>query len=769
MRSDSDAARILCVMLLAGLSAARLAPAAERGALPAASAPPWTSVGSGGGGAMFYPAGSPHDPNLMFVSSDMGGFYRSDDGGKSWRMLDWRMIRHSRTPVFHPTDPHTIFAPDYAGDRLRVSRDRGLTWQPLAENPAWKGDRVLALSIDRGRPALMLLSGEKGLYRSEDGGTNWSAVGAAPTGLIGMHIDQTSPPERRVCIAASPQAAYRSEDGGLTWREASSGLPWREIRAFCGGSDAASGRAIVYCAIPSKAVNGHFAGGVYRSRDGGRTWEPAMGPGINTELGQKDQYGAGDIDQFFFLAQAENRPETVYVTNLGTGYHPPYHYTAYLSDDAGTTWRACLFNDPRFKAYNTEVGWLTYDRSRGFGGNALGFGVNAGNADEAFYSNYGELFVTTDGGGRWRQVFTRRADEAPKPGKLQHWASIGLEDTTCWRYVCDPHQSNRAYICYTDIGFARSDDRGASWSSAIEGMPWCNTVYQLTPDPEVPGRLYAACSSQHDIPHWMYVQGPIAAGGVCRSDDFARNWVPLSKGLPEAPVTSIMVDPSSPTSLRVLYAAVYGHGVYKSVDSGASWTKKAQGIEPEQNRQVYSLQRRKDGTLFCTVAGRRKGRGVDRDLAGGLFMSGDGAETWKKISSPEMFRTVDFALDPVDRNVIYVAAMDGMGHTGGVYKTEDGGATWRLLNVQYDRAVCGFIEGFGVQIHPKDRKTLYFLTNTHGMFLSRDAGETWAEIRAPKCPPFMNCQRITWDPCDIRTVYIVTFGGGVWKGPDPAL
>ncbi len=726
----------------------------------------WTSIGIGGGGGFFWPSGSPHDPNLVFVSSDMGGFYRSEDAGKSWRMIDWRQMPHCRSPVFHPADPDVVYAYGYGGSKFKVSRDRGWSWENVGRERLWKGDTLLSLTIDRGNPELMLLSGAKALYRSTDGGGSWSRVKGAPTGFLGMHVEQTSPAEKRVVLAANKDAAYSSDNGGLAWSEKSNGLPWRGIRSFCGGSDPATGRAVVYCTIPSRKEGDRFAGGgVYRSTDGGETWEWAMGEGINKEIG-KHPYGASDIDQYQFLGQAETVPGTVYVTNLGTGYDPPYHYTVYRSDDAGEHWRDCFFNDPRFKENNTEVGWLTYDRSRGYGDDALGFAVNAGSPDQLFYTNDGEVFMSMNGGKSWYQAFSRHAEGQGPPGTGHRWASIGLEDTSCWRYVFDPHDRNRTYICYTDIGFARSEDRGRTWHS----VRLTNTVYQLACDPDVPGLLFAACSSQHDIPHWGYIQGPVSNGKLVRSTDYGKSWTPVMNGFPgqPTPCTAIVIDPESPKDSRTLYAGVYGHGVFKSTDGGGSWTNKSEGIVPEQNRQVYSVLRWKDGTLFCAVAGRRKGRGVERDLTGGLYVSTDGTETWTKISSDDMFRTVDFAVDPDDRNVIYVAAMDGLAHKGGVYKTTDGGRNWKLSVPEYDRELCGYIEGFSVRLHPENPDVVFFLTNTHGMFLSYDAGESWSELRPPKCPPFMNCQRIYWDPEDKETVYIVTFGGGVWRGPDPA-
>jgi photosystem II stability/assembly factor-like uncharacterized protein len=777
---------LACALSVIGARPAVAGPWAEADLVKASSADSaWVNVGIGGGGAFYQPAGSPHDPKLVFVSSDMGQLFRSTDAGKNWRMIDWRNCPHVKSPVFHPTNPDVIYAPAYEGDVLRVSKDKGVLWREVGgADPAWKGHNQLALAIGAKDASLLLLSTDKGLFRSADGGEKWQAVAAAPAGgpapavagMIGLFIDPAAgssggaaTADKAVCLGASKDGVFRSDDGGRTWAAKSTGLPHREIRGFAAGSDGK--KTMIYCLLPSKKADGKIvgpggpqAGGVWRSADRGETWESAMGDGIRLTAG-------GNMDQFVFLSMAQTHPDTVYVTNEGTDGPPPNHYTVYRTDDAGKTWQDCFYNDPRSGAAgcNAEVGWLTYDRSRGFGDKALSFGVNAGNPDQVFYTNYGEVFITNDGGKSWQQAFTRQAAGQGKPARGQRWESCGAEDTTTWRYVFDPHDKNRAYICYTDIGFARSEDRGASWLYDSKGRPSTNTTYDLAADPDVAGVFWGAFSDMHDIPTWRYAQGPgKTGGGVGKSTDHCKSWTLQNRGMPRAPCTAICLDPTSPKDARVLYAGSYGHGVFKSTDGGASWQDKSTGIDPPGNRQVYAVRRWKDGTLYCTVAARRKGAGAADNLTGGLFMSTDAAETWTRISSDAMYRCVEFDVDPTDKNIIYVAAMDGLGHKGGVYRTTDGGKTWDNPKIDYDKRICDYIEGMTVTIHPRLRNVIYFCAHSHGMFISKDSGKTWAAASPAQSPPHMKVQRFFWDPQDPKTVYTATFGGGIWKGPDPA-
>ena len=629
------------------------------------------------------------------------------------------------------------------------------------ETRPWNDDELSTLAIAPQRLETIFLCSDNGIYRSDNDGKTWSKLSESPTAVLSIYIDPTSPPDKMVCFAATSNGVYRSSDVGKTWQHCSIGLPSQELRSFWAGTDAETKQTILYCVIPSKKVDGKFTGGVYKSTNGGNSWQSAMGDGIHTELGLH-KYGESDIDQYYFISGVTNSPSKIYVTNRGTGYDPPHHYTVFRSKDAGESWADCFFNDPRFKENNTHVGWLFYDRSRGFGDYALGFSANSNDPDLAIYANYGEVFVTQDGGKAWEQRYSRRVEKGDRPGKGQAWTSIGLEDTTCWHYTVDPNDESRHFICYTDIGLARSTDSGRSWTHVDDGLPWRNTIYQIAGEDSPTPRLWAACSNQHDIPTWRYVQGPTAEGGICRSDDLGLSWKPL-EGLPKAPATCVVLDSKSPRENRTLFAGIYGHGVYRTDDAGDTWTNVSNGIEPAENRQVVALHLHSDGTLFCSVAGRRAGNGVDKNTTGGVYRSRDRGQNWQRISNDDIFRPVEFCVDPSDSDIIYVAAMDGLGHRGGVYRTADGGKYWHHSVPEFDREVSDYIECYAVMIDPVTKQDLYLTTLTHGIFQSKDKGRSWRALSIEESPPFKACLRMTHDARD-NSFWITTFGGGVWKG-----
>jgi len=724
----------------------------------------WEPVGFSGGGGMFAPAISPADPNLMMINCDMGAAYISDDGGRNWRMIHQAQLRSDTQcrPGFHPSKRDILYAS--SGGQLRISRDRGRTFAPIGN---LKDSLSCEIAINPDNPDLMLAGTRNGQWHlSRDTGVTWKACHESAGRLIGFHFDRTT--KGRVMFAATENGIWRSDDEGLTWADKISGLPWKEVQGFTEGSDATSGVALLYCTVRSQLDSGNIKGGVYRSKDRGESWQPAMGKGINLDTVKADEWAAGAVAQYHQLLATDARPLTVYAFNTSTGFHPPHHETVYRSDDGGDTWRATYFQDPRFSNCNVAPDYVIASTGQSFKGGGTPFGVAICNSDpERLIIVMNEAHITHDGGTNWFNGSTYPAPgQKPKPGSP--WVCNGLVVTTTWNYYIDPFESNRHYICYTDIGMGHSLDAGHTWIwwNKNTWSPWRNTCYEMAFDPETPGKIWGAFSDVHDIPNDNIISerhGHNLPGGVCISQDFGASWKPEARGIPARAVTSIVVDPKSPKNARTLYAGVFMEGVYKSTDDGKTWTLKKTGLGARQNMRVSRVILHRDGTLFAMICAMRPGPGKPLSGEGvGLYRSKDGAETWEKINNSQpLLYPKDFSVDPRDSSKILMGACDsgGADQSGGLYLTKDGGKTWERIGREGPQT-------FGGYFHPKRNGWIY-MTLTEGapdagLWLSKDNGKTWKPFDDL---PFSNIQRVAFDPSDDTAMLVTTFGGSVWRGP----
>jgi photosystem II stability/assembly factor-like uncharacterized protein len=738
-----------------------LLPAAH-GASAQPPTPPsaWTPLGLSGGGAMYTPAISPADPNRMMINCDMSAAYLTSDGGVHWRMISYRQIRSSTRcrPAFHPTDKRTIYAAN--GDSgLKVTHDGGEHWQPIGNLP---GSLRGEIAIDPGNPQAMLVGTASGIFHSTDAGQTWSPC-AGPTGLpISFHFDQTSPASQRTLFAATADGIWRSRDGGAAWERKTAGLPDGPIQDFSGGSNATQGLTLLYCTVPAKEVGGKYVGGVYLSRDRGDSWQQVPGTGLNKETTAFDEWAMGPIAQYPHVLTTNARPQIVYAFNTNTGIPPPHHATAYRSDDAGSTWRATFQADPRYPGLNVEPDYVVEANGR-FDPDIPSVAIDQNDPDRLITLDMSNCYVTSNGGKSWMCGHSRRA---PGGSEGAHsWLCNGLVVTTAWNYYIDPFDPNRHYICYTDIGFARSLDRGASWNWWAEKgrPPWTNTCYQLAFDPSTPGLIWGAFSDTHDIPNANIIVGRHRStypGGVCVSTDHGATWQKSNLGLPAIAVTSVVVDPRSPKGSRVLYAGLFGRGVYKSTDNGATWSARNEGLGSDENRRVDQVYLHPDGTLFALVTAMRKNGRFQQDGVG-LYRSTNGADHWELVNaSKPLFWPKTFTVDPKHSKILYLSACNANDEDQcGLYRSIDGGMSWTLIGREGP-------EHFGAFLSPVHAGWIYMTLTEDapgaGLWLSKDNGTTWKPLLGL---PFSNVQRIAFDPSDAGRIYATTFGGSVWTGP----
>ena len=536
---------------------------------------------------------------------------------------------------------------------------------------------------------------------------------------------------------------------------------------------------------PTWVESGKLAGGVYRSTDGAASWRRVMNPDIDVTTKQTSQWAA-PLPGYTHVVCSDADPSVAYVACRGTSFFPPHHNTLYRTSDAGASWRPVFFADPRFKECNVARDWMTTYRGTTWVGAPGRMEISPVDADAVIRTDGMFMFLTRDGGRSWQAGHAAKARPGSDDADIT-WANNGLVVTTTWNYYVDPHEPRRHYIAYTDIGFARSLDRGVTWRwwgpTAAKGeahrfpvpQDWINTCYELAFDPDRPGRMWGVFSGHHDIPNensiWRGTGLSKWAGGVCLSDDFGVTWTPLRKGLPEKPCLSVVLDPKSRADRRTLYVSVYDKGVYKSTDGGRSWTLRSKGLGHAENMRVCRLQWHRDGTLFCLVTGMRVPTGGPFTNKGvGLYRSTDGGESWRLVNaSRPLLYPKDYAVDPDDSRVIFIGACDApttmdarkRALEGGLYRTGDGGKTWR--RVLRKRATH-----FGATFHPRRRGWIYATTTgwsdapEGALFLSKDGGDTWKSFDGI---PFGQTHRVHFDRTRPETLYVTTFGGSVWKGP----
>ena len=177
----------------------------------------------------------------------------------------------------------------------------------------------------------------------------------------------------------------------------------------------------------------------------------------------------------------------------------------------------------------------------------------------------------------------------------------------------------------------------------------------------------------------------------------------------------------------------YGDGIYKSIDAGATWTR--MGLESSEHIQNILIDPRDSNVVYVSAIGPLWNAGGDR----GLYKTIDGGKTWKAVLTISADTGVtDVAMDPKNPNVLYAAAYQrrravgqlvGGGPESGLYKTTDGGAKWTKLAKGLPTVEIGRI---GVAINWKNPNTVYALVTAQlgqgGFFRSDDAGASWMRV-----------------------------------------
>ncbi|MFF4364547.1 RICIN domain-containing protein [Streptomyces sp. NPDC001594] len=681
---------------------------------PGAGPYTWRNAQVVGGGYVTGLVFNPREKGLLYARTDMGGAYRWDTGAEQWIPLtdwigekDWNLLGVDALAT-DPVDANRLYLAtgtytnNWAGNgAILRSADRGRTFQrtdlPFKlggnEDGRGAGERLAIDPADNG--TLLLGTRKNGLWRSTDHGATWAQVSSFPvkdgaSSGAGISFVTYGPAGSRtvyVGVADRSTSLYRSTDGGSTW-QAVVGQPTGQMPQH----GVVSGDGSLYLTYTNAlGPNGVTAGSVWKHTPAGGAWKNIS----------PSQGGYG----FSGLAVDPRKPSTVMVTTLDRWWPQD---EIYRTTDGGTTWKALAEKSVRDASAAPYVGtgtghWMT----------AL--------AIDPFDSGH-VLYGTGSG------ILRSKDANASDNGGTSHWSvgARGLEETSLLDAIAPPGGAH--------VVTAMGDQGGFRHDSLTE-----------VPDGRLKNPMMSNSTSidfAQSNPSMMVRVGRGGAQDGAYSTDGGRSWNGFASE-PVAGADSGRVALSADGSAIVWTQA--GQAPYRSTDKGASWSKVG-GLGSDA---VVVADRSSAGTFYSLTGGT-------------LYASTDGGATFSARA----------ANLPDDGRLKAVPGVTGdlwiAGGGQGLLHSTDGGRTFtRLAPVKAASAI-----GFGKAAPGASYQALYLLgtvKDVTGVFRSTDQGATWLRVNddAHQWGSIGGTGVITGDPDVFGRVYIGTNGRGLLYG-DPS-
>ena len=251
-----------------------------------------------------------------------------------------------------------------------------------------------------------------------------------------------------------------------------------------------------------------------------------------------------------------------------------------------------------------------------------------------------------------------------------------------------------------------------------------------------------SAAGHRDTPYTFYIG--VVNGGVWKTTDAGRTWVPIFDEQPTQSIGALVVTPSN---ANILYAGSgeglqrpdlsIGNGVYKSTDAGATWRQL--GLRDAQQIAGIAVDPRDPNRLFVAALGHPYGANPER----GIYLSTDGGETFRAVlRKDDNVGGNDVDIDPSNPQVVYANLWESRqgpwenavwtGNGGGLFKSVDGGATWKPLT----NGLPDGVNQVNLAIAPSNPQRLYATVASTGVgfYRSDDGGESWTRITTDTRP-----------------------------------
>ncbi|HVT18372.1 MAG TPA: hypothetical protein VHQ90_19625 [Thermoanaerobaculia bacterium] len=282
------------------------------------------------------------------------------------------------------------------------------------------------------------------------------------------------------------------------------------------------------------------------------------------------------------------------------------------------------------------------------------------------------------------------------------------------------------------------------------------------------GRIAAVAGVASD-PNLLYAGAAI--GGVWKSVNRGLTWTPIFDDQPVSSIGAVAVFQPNPDIVWVgtgegnpRNSASVGNGVYRSLDGGRTWQHL--GLDATERISRIVLHPRDPNVAFVAALGREWGENPER----GVYKTSDGGRTWKRVLyADERSGAAELAMDPTNPNKLFAALWDfrrwpwffrSGGPGSGLYVTYDGGDSWKRLS-EDDGLPKGTLGRIGLAIAPSEPRVVYALVEAQGknsILRSEDGGRSWkvagTDTRATERPFYYATLRV--DPEWPNRVYSLT-------------
>jgi photosystem II stability/assembly factor-like uncharacterized protein len=711
--------------------------APEPTAAPAHQPGAWIRLGGPPGGLGYDIRMRPDNPDIMFVTDAFAGIHRSSDGGQTWEPVNSGIPSFTGGiyPIFSATiDPHNpqaIWIGTQTTGHIYLSENGGESWQ--ARDTGIENHESLSfrgITVDPNDPNIVYAAGEISSH-----------------GWAGQVLS------RRQDLVQGE--VYRSTDRGLTWQRIWQG---NNLARYVWVDPRDSDRLYVSTglfdrdAADSDIPNGVWGGvGILRSSDAGQTWEV---------LDETHGLGGRYVPSLFM------HPDSPDMLLAGVT-QPARQAGAYATHDGGDSWA------------------LVLAMSGGFGAEAVE--ISQGNPNVWYVASEGRIWRSDDAGATWEEHTIDDGDRrAGMPIDLQ----------------VDPRDPLRIFVNNYGGGNFVSQDGGQTWTDASRGYTGIKVTFRIGVDPSQPTHVFAgAFESTDGGATWVGARMPVIGsvvfvggddpetvhtiigstdGSVYHRDPGQPEWTqaPILDLFSWAqgrltedtqPLRAMEVAPSDP---QVIYAGfsigaclegVYAKcmapspGLYRSDDGGYAWRHLSDApfgavsilslaIDPDDPDRVYA------GTAI------------------GLYRTEDGGSTWTALTSldpitaqvpvedpsPELLAleapiVYEVRIDPFDHGTLYVASSPG-----GVYRTEDSGATW----IQASAGMDPNEPVYEILCDPATPGVIYASSALSGVFVTSDGGASWTQMSEGLTVRSVRGLALSGDGAHL---YAGTIGGGMFR------